>query len=771
MAVKSAQQRSMGPRKPWRRVATVLAALELLAMAPAQAGSGPDESSAEQSPSLMEIVVTATKKGRAENIQEVPIAMTAFESKQLEAQSYQNLTSLAYAMPNVQLDANGTTSATANFSIRGLAINSAIPSVEPSVGIFVDGVYMGIAGGVLFDNFDLDSVEVLRGPQGVLFGRNVTAGAVVINTKAPADTFSATGHVAIEQDPNVVVDGAITGPLVPGVLDAKLAVYRDDDKGWFRNLFNGARTGANYETITRPSLRWTPVDSLSVTLRYEHGENTGDGSAAQNHGLYSRDSFDFSNEDTGHKSSSWDQTFVQADWKVDFGNGRITNIAGWRQFQSRQHGDIDATGIWLIGANGQPVPTFDAAFLTRQNQRSEELRYAGTFGPAELTTGFYYFEQYLDYVEQRTLDSLLLGAPPPPFPFSIAGGGIGDSSTTGLFANTDWALSESWKLNLGLRFTHEWTKAAIASEVPGGGSAVTDSIVPNFHGSHSWSDVSPRVGVQWQPGRGTHLYALWDKGFRSGGYNFRSTDSTVSPGPTNPETVNNFEAGLKQDFLDGRARVNLAAFDQYIDNIQREVNLPSATAGVTQEIINAGNARIWGAEFEGIFRASTDLTLSAQAGYTTGHYTKLLFGIDSDPYIGVNPTGAVDSASYHLQLPRLAPWTYGVGAAYDVHLGPSGILTTRANFNHRDKEYFTDNNAGFFNPVDMLDAGFTWVPASGPATFSLYGKNLLNAVTYGGDTILPPIALFGYGGPGHPLPTFSPLNKGRVIGAEVRVKF
>ncbi len=769
MVANSMRYVTSGSSRTSLQVALALTAAGLLLTVPARAQTSP--AATDESTGLEEIVVTSTKKEHAENVQQVPIAMTAFDSKLLEDQSYQNLTSLGYAIPNVQLDANGTTNSTANFSIRGLAINSSIPSVQPSVGVFVDGVYMGISGGVLFDSFDLDSIEVLRGPQGVLFGRNVTAGAVVVNTKAPSDTFSVTGHVAVEQDPNVVIDGAITGPLIKGILDAKLAVYRDDDKGWFKNLFNGGRTGANYETITRPSVRWTPTDALDVTVRYEHGMDTGDGSAAQNHGLYSRNSFDYSNEDIGHKDSLWDQVFVEANWKVAFGNGRVTNIAGWRQFQSWQDGDIDSTGIWLLGAGGQPVPTFAAQFLTHQNQRSEELRYAGTFGPAELTTGLYYFEQHLDYVEQRTLDSLLLGLAPPPFAFTIAGGGVGNDSTTGVFVNTDWALAETWKLNLGARFTHEWTDAAIATEVPGGGSIADDSIVPNFHGSHGWSDTSPRVGLQWQPTRATNLYALWDKGFRSGGYNFRSTDPTVSPGPTNPEDVNNVEAGLKQEFADGRARVNLAAFDEHITNIQREINLPSATAGVTQQIINAGDARIWGWEFESLFRATTDLTLSAQAGYTRGYYTQLFYGIDSDPYIGVNPNGVVDAASYHLQLPRLAPWTYGAGGSYDTHLGSLGTLTTRVNFNHRDKEYFTDNNAGYFNSVEMLDAGFIWQLASSPATFSLYGKNLLNAVTYGGDTILPPIALFGYGGPGHPLPTFSPLNKGRVIGVEARVRF
>src|SRR5262249_42297452 len=157
----------------------------------------------------------------------------------------------------------------------------------------------------------------------------------------------------------------------------------------------------------RPALRWTPLDDLDFTLRFEHGADTGDGSAAQNHGLYSRDTFDYANRDTGHKSSRWDQVFLNTTWKVGFGNGAVTNIAGWREFKSWQDGDIDSTANWLFGADGSPVPTFVAAFRTLQNQRSEELRYAGTFGPLELTTGLYYFQQSIEYVEQRTLNSLL----------------------------------------------------------------------------------------------------------------------------------------------------------------------------------------------------------------------------------------------------------------------------------------------------------------------------------------------------------------------------
>jgi len=318
---------------------------------------------------LEEVVVTATKKARAENVQHVPIAMTVFGSQELDTLHFQNLTSLSYTMPNVSMDAIGTTPATANFAIRGLGINSSIPSIDPTVGVFVDGVYMGINAGVLFNTFDLEGVEVLRGSQGVLFGRNVSGGAVVVRTRAPSDTFGVTGHVAMETGPNFVTDGTITGPLVPGVLDAKLALYRDDDHGWFKNQFDHAKFGALRETILRPALRWTPTDTLEFILRYEHGQSGGDGPAAQNHGLFSRDSFDFSIDQGGHNDSTWDQAFLETNWSL--GKGKVTNIFGWRQFDSWGIGDIDANSFDLMGAGGVRVQTFAAQAKTHQNQRSE----------------------------------------------------------------------------------------------------------------------------------------------------------------------------------------------------------------------------------------------------------------------------------------------------------------------------------------------------------------------------------------------------------------
>jgi Outer membrane receptor for ferrienterochelin and colicins len=211
-----------------------------------------------------------------------------------------------------------------------------------------------------------EGIEVLRGPQGVLFGRNVTGGAVLLRTKSPGDTFEMSGRVAGETGPNYIADVSISGPLLEGVLAGKLAVYHNDDAGSFTNRFDGSGFGESRQTIVRPALRWTPTEQLEVILRLEHGEADGDGPGGQNHALFARDSFDFSIDEKGFYDSEWNQAFLEANLAVGFGDGTITNILGWRKYESTGLGDIDST----------PALSFHAQFATDQDQISDELRYA-----------------------------------------------------------------------------------------------------------------------------------------------------------------------------------------------------------------------------------------------------------------------------------------------------------------------------------------------------------------------------------------------------------
>lgn len=175
---------------------------------------------------LEEIIVTARK--REESMQDAPLSVSALGEEQINALKVRDLTDLAVGLPNVALDELDTTKGTASFSIRGLGVNSSIPSIDPTVGVFVDGVYMGVNNGIIFDTFDVASIEVLRGPQGILFGRNVTGGAILINTKKPREEFEATVKAAVdgggEGGMNSYLMGSVGGPLAEN-LGMKLTAY------------------------------------------------------------------------------------------------------------------------------------------------------------------------------------------------------------------------------------------------------------------------------------------------------------------------------------------------------------------------------------------------------------------------------------------------------------------------------------------------------------------------------------------------------------------
>ena len=176
---------------------------------------------------LEEIVTTARKKSEAEVVQDVPIAVTAYGAEQLEALFVRKIDDLGYYMPNVQMEQIGTFPGVQSFSIRGQGINSSIPSVDPTVGVFVDGVFLGTSFGVVLDTFDLESIEILRGPQGLLFGRNVTGGAVLVRNARPTGEFGFKGKVGVTDDEEFEVGFAVEGALVEDKLAAKLAVLRN----------------------------------------------------------------------------------------------------------------------------------------------------------------------------------------------------------------------------------------------------------------------------------------------------------------------------------------------------------------------------------------------------------------------------------------------------------------------------------------------------------------------------------------------------------------
>ena len=720
-----------------------------------------------------EVVVTATKKADGESVQDVAIAMTAVGEAQIDALQIRDISGLSFKMPNVALDDVGTARGTANFSIRGLGVNSSIPSIDPTVGVFVDGMYLGINNGVIFDTFDLESIEVLRGPQGVLFGKNVTGGAVLVNTKDPEFEFGVKAKFAAESGlrgtgANYYAMGSITGPLFGDKLAGKLGVYYNKDEGWFENTLTGENVGKSETLLIRPSVKFSLGGNSDIILKYEHGESDGDGPVGQSHrngfGVdgqivnFDRYSFDNANDETGNTDVKWDQIIAEANFDVSFGNGTITNIFAWRDFSQLGTSDIDST----------PARVFHADFGTEQNQISNELRYAGTFNNMDLTTGLFYFKQDLAYDEVR---NLLGVAVPPTVPGLIRqfGGGRQDHKTFGVFANVDYALSDSATITAGLRYTDESKDAEIASlfrnlvhpAIPNSAQTAPCSVIAgtcpyDFTGKINTSNWSPTLGLKFNSSENRMFYTNWRRAYRAGGFNFRNTSPAGSPGPFEDEQVDTFEVGMKSSWP-GVAKLNVSIFKTEIKDMQREVNLPNANAGVVQIIRNTADASILGLELDGQLIITDNFVLTAGLGLTNGDYKELLFDISGN--------GSVGPEDFALDIPRLAPVTGNFGFVYDHDLGSLGGLTLSANYSHRAEAAYTDSNRGILNAADRIDASLAWAIKDG-MKFTLYGKNLGNNVQHGNDTQLPPslgpVALGG---------TFAPLAKGRVVGLELQIDY
>ncbi|MBX7539483.1 TonB-dependent receptor [Qipengyuania sphaerica] len=720
------------------------------------------------------IVVTGTKTRNAENVQDVPLAVTAFNSDSLDALKVRDVQSLTYAAPNVSLDQIGTSRGTANFSIRGLGINSSIPSIDPTVGVFVDGVYLGFNGGVVFDVFDLDSVEILRGPQGVLFGRNVTGGAVLLNTGNPTTDFTGKFRASVDGPwfddrggSNYTVSGVVSGPIVPDTLLFKLGGYYNKDEGYFTNLFDNSNHGKAETKILRGALEGRFGDFM-IRGKLDYFTSEGDGPSGQNRGLFRRDTFDMSIDERGNYDNEIWTGSVHAE--LDIGPGTLTNIFGYRTYSATTLGDIDSL----------PIFGFHSSTKTDQEQISNELRYAMSGDGFDLTFGGFFFDQSIAYDEVRDL--------PPLTAFTFYGGGEQDHQVLGAFVNGQIYLSDALSVIAGIRWSREEKDAGVTYVRPRPECSVVDGTCPTsginpftgenngFTDDNSWSNWSPKLGLQYEFGRG-QIYAHWTRGYRSGGYNFRVTDVPTFENVVVPlnggefsfdeEKVDNYELGGKFQTDDGAFTLNAAVYYTDISDMQREVNTSGPGAGVVQNILNTADTSILGFEAESRMRVSDSLLFTANLGLIDAEYDSVKFDISGD--------GVIDDADLALALPRVPEITWGVGMIHELYLG-SGSITTRVNYQFRDEFAYTDNNFGYIQDAQNLDANITWETPMEGLSFSLYGKNLLDQVQAGGDTQLP------FGGPlsngvNRPfdffpaLGTLSPLSKGRQVGVEAQFEF
>lgn len=656
---------------------------------------------------LADIVVIGTRKSRAEALQDVAVSVSAFSGEQIEATRAINLTDIGRLTPGARLETNGTFPAATNFFVRGAGVNTTNPSDDPTVGVFVDGMYLGVNIGALTDLFDVESVEVLRGPQGTLFGRNVTGGAVLVRSRRPTGNYGLRAELGYGSFDEMTGRVAVEAPLVEGVLNGKLAVlYRGND-GIFSNAFSpGRRIAATESLIVRPMLEFKPTDRLTFTVIGEIGNQNDDGTPVKNLAIkppaalvtppVPGGEFDLTNNLYAHTDTRWKQ--VIGEGALEVGNGTITATLTYRQLKVDNETDIDGTAATLFHFN---KPTG-----LRQDQRSAELIYAGSFGESfDLTLGANIFDQNIAYQESRTVGSNAGQS-------NSAGRGELDHIAGGVFAQGDWRFLPQLTLTVGGRYTIERKEARVANF----GQCSLNFSTCNYgtNDSRTWRDFTPKAALKWEPSQDVTLYGSFTRGFRSGGYNLRN--SVGLAGPYDPETVNAYEIGIKTVAFNRRLRANLAMFRNDFKDLQRQILDERAQ----QRTLNAASAKIQGIEGDVTFMPVQGLTLGGTLAYTDAKYNE---------YNGLDLTGdgiPDPELARQLKLARIPKFTYSLFGTYELNIRDQGTVAFQVGYDHTGRRAMNDLNTFFLDGFGLLDASLTIQPADKRYKVTVFGKNLTN---------------------------------------------
>jgi iron complex outermembrane receptor protein len=690
------------------KLAAGTAFMAMIAIAnPAWAQVQPESPSAEQaatvegeSSGLGDIVVTGRKRARAEDLQEVPLSVTALSSEQLESAVALDLIDVGRLTPNASLQ-ESSQRGIQNFAIRGMGISGSTPSDEPAVGIFQDGIYWGSNYGALGDLFDAEGVEILRGPQGTLFGRNVTGGAVVLRSARPTSEFSASlmaglGTYGLKEG-SMVVNGGTDDDVLAG----RVAVQIRDFDGYFTNTVTDSDYGGTRSIVLRPSLRLRPTETLDITLIGELFTEEGDPTVVrgvapttvpggprtlpEREGYRTPDDFwSVSPDSPGFSDIRVRMAVLDANWEV--AGGVLTSVTGLRDVRTRVQTDFDGT----------PSQGFLQGIRFDQNQFSTELRYAREVGDwLNFTIGVYHFDQHLNFAENRVLNNRTQ---------QLATNSILDNDSQAAFAEADITLLPGLEVTLGGRYTRE-QKTASAAQF---GRCTLDFQTCTFTGPRTYrgDNFSPRIGASYRWGE-QMVFASFTRGFRSGGFSLRGTPLVE---PYLPETVSAIEAGFKSDLLDRRLRFNGTVFHNEFSNLQRTVLGVSPEAGVIQSVFNAADATVQGLELEVTALLAEDLTLAANYGYTDANY---------ETFLGVaNPEDR--------EFVRVPKHTAQAALTYQTDLANGSSILGRVSASYTDRYFYDDPNLLQQDGYTLIDATISYTTAS-DITFTLYGKNLTEA--------------------------------------------
>jgi iron complex outermembrane receptor protein len=558
---------------------------------------------------LAEIVVTARK--RDENAIDVPLSIVTFSGADLDSRNADTLRSLGDSIPNVLIGTSNTDRAQ-NIVIRGISTVARSIGQETGVAVYLDGVYTGRTETYNQELADISQVEVLRGPQGTIFGRNTTAGAINLTTVKPSET--PTGSATLDFGNFGLAEGMgfISGPLKSGLLYGKVSLYGATDTGYATNFFNDSKAGTRNDAGGRLALRLTPSDDLDITLsgdftrhhNYPYRFEVTDGAFGLIPGPYTFDEAYPSSERT-------DNGGMALNVEAQLGGGySLTSITSWRESQWTDHSDE----TW----NGQDLAFSD--YTEHSDYGSQELRIASPAkAPFEYVAGLYYSYEYsTTHTPVSIGDGLaaIFGIPDGLESFDLRSNVRTHSYAA--FANASYHFNNNWTLTVGGRYTWEKKHLNYQQFDPDG-----LGFVPNIgpvSPDYSAGKFTPTASLVYSINDHFNVYATYSTGYKSGGFNV-DTLSSADRIEFGPEHVINYELGTKGQFLDGRIQVDFDVFHMDYSDLQVTQYDP---ASFSNFIGNAATAKINGAEFDILGRVTSAWTVSGHAGLLGTRFDKFI---------------------------------------------------------------------------------------------------------------------------------------------------
>ena len=677
---------------------------------------------------LADIVVTATRS--SESLSKVAASVSAVSAADLGVGGVKDVQSLATAIPNLSV---GDQFGVNRIFIRGIGLTSIDLGADGGVAFLQDGAQIARPAAQLSGFYDLERVEVLRGPQGTLYGRGATAGAINLITKKPTADLDGYIRASYGNYNAATVEGAIGGSISEsGKVMIRLAGKYDRRDGYGINEFTGQDIDNRDAYAFRGTLLFKPVEDLSVTLSGEYFNENDSNYAFHYFGPTVRPE-NFLGSLIGGKSlftvaaaagkkanirNIWsDQEPLNKRDGYSFtgtinwtpGDWDVKSITSYHKFTRFNRDDLDASEVNMFGQNNydERSKTFSQEFVgTYKSDKFDALIGAN-----------YFHEELFGSVRVPLVNlGILFGLPANTFDAAnYLQFGTVKINAYGVYAQGSYAVSDKLKITAGGRFSHEKREGVGTFDFLGGVS--TDK-------AKSWNAFTPTVTLNYQANDATLVYASVTRGFKSGVINVGSRNDVI-----NPEYVWSYEFGLKTATADRKLQANLAAF--YMDYSDLQVGFVDATSVVTT--VNAASARNYGVEAELRAKPLPGLTLELFGTYLNAKYRKFVTGDYRQAFKQISVAGN--------RLQNAPEFSFRAGADYDIPVGSAGKLNARAEVNWQDRVFFTEfNNADATQaPYALINAGLRFTSANDKWSVDVWGRNLANKLVITNNIITAPL--------------------------------